>query len=332
MNDVSYAERSWVPLAVTVELNDRSLRVGGTRTPLSHLNMVAMADAFLRGQWLGGGGAERPLDGLPTGSGVVPVVRASGSVKPVKARRAREFADALGQMAVRVSGGAEAVATAAAQARGEGVPLWIARRQAPGPTGPITVTVDRRLVRADVWGADTPVVRLRGPYGMPYGTRDAASLLTVTVDERPASLAVRQSWRKSQRAVTLRTERGEWELRRYDHRGSELRRDGRLVARLTRAEPARTRDQPLLPLAGVRYESADPLDAVLAQFFAIAFALGDGTGSIRFGTRRPAPDPGEPITWEQPWFTHIGGGSDDSGGGSGGDGWGDGGGCDGGGG
>ncbi len=168
VNDVSYAERSWVPLAITVELNDRSLRVGGSRTPLSHLNMVAMADAFLRGQWLGGGGAERPLDGLPTGSGVVPVVRASGSVKPVKARRAREFADALGQLALRRSGGADAVAVAAAQARGEGVPLWIdspppgarAHRPHHRDRGP-PAGARKRL------GRGHPVVRLRGPYGMP---------------------------------------------------------------------------------------------------------------------------------------------------------------------
>ncbi|MER0240817.1 hypothetical protein AAHZ94_01990 [Streptomyces sp. HSW2009] len=328
MSDVCYAEKSWNPLASTVELTTLTLRAEGRRTALAHLNLVAMGEAFLRGQWVGGGGSERVLGDGPAGGGVVPVVRASGSVMLVKARRAREFAQALGQLAVAQSGGAEAVAALAAQAQHDGVPLWIARRQSSGPTGEmITVTVDRRLVRADVWGPGTPVIRLRGPYGMPARHRDAASMLTVTIGEQPATLSVTHSWRKSQRTVSLQSAQGHWELRRRNGRASRLLRNGQLVAELSRAQAADHRGRPLLPLADVWYESRDPLDALVAQFFAIAFALGDGTGSIRFGTRRPAPSPGEPIAWEQPWFTHIGGGSEDSGGGSdGADGWGDGGG------
>ncbi|WP_406726278.1 hypothetical protein WJ438_18760 [Streptomyces sp. GD-15H] len=57
------------------------------------------------------------------------------------------------------------MATLADRARSEGVPLWIARRFAPGPAGPVAVAVDRRLIRVDVWGPHAPVVRIRAPYG-----------------------------------------------------------------------------------------------------------------------------------------------------------------------
>ncbi len=48
------------PLARTVHLGESGLRRGGRTTPLEELNLAAVADAFLRGAWLGGGGAERP--------------------------------------------------------------------------------------------------------------------------------------------------------------------------------------------------------------------------------------------------------------------------------
>ncbi|MEU0945481.1 hypothetical protein ABZ379_22230 [Streptomyces canus] len=60
---VLYSERSWNPLARTVELNEDGLRVGGWTMPLSELDLGAMAEAFQRGCWLGGSGAERPLSG-----------------------------------------------------------------------------------------------------------------------------------------------------------------------------------------------------------------------------------------------------------------------------
>ena len=46
-------------------------------------------------------------------------------------------------------------------------------------------------------------------------------------------------------------------------------------------------DTVLLPLVPVHYESPDPLDAVMAQAFAVAFGLGDTTGMARFRLQRP---------------------------------------------
>ena len=59
MSQVLYGERSWNPLARTVELTGDQLRRGGRATPLGELNLGAMAEAFRRGSWLGGGGAHR---------------------------------------------------------------------------------------------------------------------------------------------------------------------------------------------------------------------------------------------------------------------------------
>lgn len=50
----------------------------------------------------------------------------------------------------------------------------------------------------------------------------------------------------------------------------------------------------LLPLAPVRYESADPLDAVMAQVFAVAFGIGDTTGLARFRSERRPVNGAEP--------------------------------------
>jgi hypothetical protein len=200
MQQLIYEDRTRNPFVANVELSAGQLRVGAQRMAVTELHAPAMADAYQRGGWLGAGGVERPLSEIPDGPGVVPVVRVTGAVLPVKVRRAAEFARTLGELAVWLSGGPESLATIVAQAEREGVPLWITRRQAPGPLGPITVTVDRRLVRADVWGPQAPVVRLRGPYGLIAG-RDAVTRLTVTVGESPAFVWVTDAARKSRRSV-----------------------------------------------------------------------------------------------------------------------------------
>ncbi|MGN7140313.1 hypothetical protein [Streptomyces pseudogriseolus] len=102
---VLYGERSRNPLARTVRLTEDALRRGGRTTPLEELNLAAMAEAFLRGAWLGGGGAERPLTSLPEGAGAVPVTRATGTCAPLKVRQAPAFARALGELAVGRCGG-----------------------------------------------------------------------------------------------------------------------------------------------------------------------------------------------------------------------------------
>nr|WP_258310343.1 hypothetical protein [Streptomyces sp. FT05W] len=96
MSQVLYGERSWNPLAQTVELTEERLRRGGRTIPLDELNLGAMAEAYLRGHWLGGGGAERALDRLAEGSGSVPLTRVTGTATPLKAREA--------EMAVRQRG------------------------------------------------------------------------------------------------------------------------------------------------------------------------------------------------------------------------------------
>ncbi|MFD9090574.1 hypothetical protein ACFVZ0_27910 [Streptomyces prasinus] len=69
VSQVFYGERSRNPLARTVELTGDRLRRGGRTTPLSELNLGAMAEAFHRGFWLGGGGTERPLEWGAGGGG-----------------------------------------------------------------------------------------------------------------------------------------------------------------------------------------------------------------------------------------------------------------------
>ncbi len=332
MQQLSYEDRTRNPFVANVELDAAQLRIGQRRMGVAELHAPAIADAYRRGSWLGGGGAERLLSEIPEGPGVVPVVRITGAVLPVKVRRAAEFARCLGELAVWLSGGPESLAAIVGQAEAEGVPLWITRRQAPGPLGPITVTVERRLVRADVWGPRAPTVRLRGPYGLVAG-RDAATRLTVTVGESPANLWVTQAARRSRRLVAVQAPQGRWELWRQDARSSRLLRDGREVALLIRPAPGAGRNLVVLPLADVRLAGGDPLDAVMAHFFAVCFGLGDGTGQVRFGSRRAQPHPSSPDVWSQPWFTGLGQSGCDSGPGAGGDGWGgDGGGGDGGGG
>ncbi|WP_244330228.1 hypothetical protein [Streptomyces prasinus] len=324
VSQVFYGERSRNPLARTVELTGDRLRRGGRTTPLSELNLGAMAEAFHRGFWLGGGGTERPLEWLPEGAGAVPVTRVTGTATPLKVRQASEFARALGELAVRRCGGPGQVTALAARARAEGVPLWIARRFAQGPAGPVTVTVDRRLVRVDVWGPGAPAVRIRAPRGFHPDSPEPGKGLRLTVGEVAAELVLRKRLRKSKSSVEVRLPDRSWVLSRKDAESSWLLRDERRVALLAR--PSRRPEQAtvLLPLAPVRYESPDPLDAVMAQVFAVAFGLGDTTGSARFRSKyRPGDghEPADDASWDRPWFSNLGRGRDDNEPG-GGDGWG----------
>ncbi|MDT3728105.1 hypothetical protein ROS62_25800 [Streptomyces sp. DSM 41972] len=343
MNQVLYGERSRNPLARTVELTGTGLRSGGRTTPLEELNIGAMAEAFLRGSWLGGGGSERPLDSLPQERGLVPVTRVTGTTTPLKARQAAAFAHALGELAVRRCGGPDQVAALAARAHAEGVPLWIARRYAPGPAGTVTVAVDRRSVRVDVWGPHAPAVRLRAPYGYRPDSADPAGGLSLTVGVLPARLELRKKLRKAKSKVEIHLPDRGWTLRRENAVSSSLLRDGTRIALLTRP-PRGSVPAPgtvLLPLADVHHESPDPLDAVMAHAVAVAFGLGDTTGTARFRPTREDHDTGD-VLWDRPWFSNLGrdrddnepGGGDGWGGdgGDGGDGGGDGGGGDGGGG
>lgn len=326
---VLYAESSWNPLAQTVELSGQGLRFRGRTTPLGELHFAAMADAYQRGYWLGGGGSERSLASLPDGPGIVPVTRVTGTTRPVKVRRAAEFAHRLGELSLQQCGGPGPVAALAAQAQTEGVPLWIARRYAPGPSGAIAVAVDRRLVRVDVWGPMAPVVRVRAPHGLRSSDRTPGRGLSMTVGTDTAALTLTKVWRKSRSFITAQTPQHRWELWRENSTASRLLRDGRQVALLTRP-PRRRRPVPgtvLLPLSDVRHAGHDPLDAVMAHAFAVTFGLGDTTGAHRFrtqATRRPSPD-GEPVAidveWDSSWFSNLGWGSDDNESG-GGDGWG----------
>ncbi|MFE1441392.1 hypothetical protein [Streptomyces sp. NPDC058739] len=327
MSEVLYGERSWNPLARTVELTDGGLRRGFRTTPLTELNLMAMADAYLRGHWLGGGGTERPLERLPEGPGVVPVTRATGTSRPVRVRQAAAFARELGELAVRMCGGPEQVAAQAARAGAEGVPLWIARRYAPGPAGAVAVAVDRNLVRVDVWGPQAPVVRIRAPYGFHAAAYDATKGLRVTVGDQEARLTLTKKLRKSRSSAEVRLPGQHWLLRRENAKSSWLLRDGRPVALLSRP-PRGQQVAPgtvLLPLAPVQYAGSDPLDAVMAQVFSVAFGLGDTTGAARFRAARRRSQSGEPVAvdiwWDRPWFSNLGSGSEDNESG-GGDGWG----------
>ncbi|MEU9096740.1 hypothetical protein [Streptomyces sp. NPDC048361] len=327
MSQTLYTERSWNPLARTVELTEEELRRGGHVTPLTELNLPAMAEVFRRGHWLGGGGTERPLDQLASGSGVVPVTRVTGTTTVVKVRRAAEFAQRLGEVAVRHCGGPAQLDVLAEQARAVGVPLWMARRYAPGPAGRIAVAVDRRLMRVDVWGPSAPPVRLRAPLGFLSRSADQAQGLQLTVGDVPAALVLKKKLRKSKSYAQVRLPQGVWELRRADLMSSLLLRDEQRVALIRRPprRPAPDPDTVLLPLAPVHYESPDPLDAVMAHAFAAAFGLGDTTGTARFRLQHTPTRAGEPVAtddaWDRPWFSNLGsGGEDNEAGGS--DGWG----------
>lgn len=323
MNQVLYGERSRNPLARTVELTESGLRRGGRTTPPAELNLAAMADAFLRGHWLGGGGSERPLASLPPDRGIVPVTRATGTSKPLKTRQAAAFARALGELAVRRCGGPDQVAALAARAHAEGVPLWIARRYAHAPAGPVTVAVDRRSVRVDVWGPHAPAVRLRAPQGYLLDSVDRAHGLVMTVGDVPAGLELRRGLRRSRNKVEIRLPDRQWTLRREDTVSSSLLRDGTRVAVLTRP-PRGTTPAPgtlLLPLCDVHHESPDPLDAVMAHAVAVSFGLGDATGAARFRPAHLSRGSAGDAMWDRPWFSNLGRDRDDNESG-GGDGWG----------
>ncbi|MBB1244643.1 hypothetical protein GL263_13865, partial [Streptomyces durbertensis] len=314
MGDTLYAERSWNRLTHAVQLSAEQLRAGGRRVPVTELNLPAMADAHRHGRWLGGGGLYRPLERLSEGPGVVPITRAAGSTWPVRVKHARRFADELGALAVRLSGGPDAVAAVADQAARLGVPLWIARRVAHTPAGPVTVAVDRRLVRVDVFADGLPPVRLRGPYGLRADRPDPAADLTLTVGDERAVLTVHQSWRKTRRSVSVRTSAGHWELIWRDRVWSALVHDGRPAAQLSMPTGAqRPTVHGLRPLAVVRHQSTDPMDALMAHFFGVACGLGAHVGLLRFGARREQPDQGSDDTWAGPWFTDVGIDSEDCG-------------------
>lgn len=329
MSQEIYSDTSWNPLTRDVVLTAMSLKARGRVVPLHELHLLAMADAYQRGRWLGGGGTERPLERLPESAGFVPVTRITGSCVPVRTRRAAEFARKLGELAVARSGGPRRVAEQAAHARAEGIPLWIARRSAPGPAGPIVVAVDRRSVRVDVLGPGAPAVRLRSPGGVVDQRAAAHRGLTLKVGEDRVELTAHRTWPKSRSSVVARHPVRQWELRRASRHASTLLADGQRVAQLQRPSPRVTPHTLLLPLAHVEYHGSDPLDAVLAQLFAVSFGLGDATGTVRFARPRTS---GTESIWDEPWYSHLGNGRDDNGsGGSSGDGWGaDGGGGDGG--
>lgn len=317
-----YSETSRNPFAWLVRLDSTTLRVGLRRTPLHELNFPAMADAYLRGGWLGGGGSERPLAHLDAARGVVPVIRISGSSIPVKARRAADFARALGELAVRQSGGPEQVGRLASRARAEGVPLWIARRSAHSPHGPVTVAVDRRSVRVDVWAEGAPTIRIRSPLGISLDRKNPTRNLEIMVGDEPGTLTVDTGrvWRKG--TVSIVSSHRHWELRPHGKRVSQLIRNGRPVALLKRPDPP-LGQVPVLPLADVEYGDTERVDDVVAHALAVAFGLGEATGTVRFGGGADVVlDLGDPDLWGQPWFTGVGSGSQDSGAGAGGDGWG----------
>ncbi|MER8221997.1 hypothetical protein ABTZ58_15675 [Streptomyces sp. NPDC094143] len=322
MDQALYGERSRNPFARTVGLSEDGLRRGGRRTPLDELNLAAMAETFLRDRWLGGGGTERPLGALPQGPGLVPVTRVTGTTTPLRTRHAADFAQALGELAVRRCGGPDHVAALAARAQAEGVPLWIARRHAPGPAGPVTVAVDRRSVRVDVWGPHAPAVRLRAPYGYRPDSADRSGGLVMHVGDLGARLELRKKARKSKSKVEIGLPDRVWTLRREKADSSWLLRDEQRVALLTR--PSRWPGPPpgsvLLPLAEVHHESPDPLDAVMAHAVAVSFGLGDTTGLARFRAVRRRRETEEDL-WDRPWFSNLGRDRDDNEPG-GGDGWG----------
>jgi len=152
--------------------------------------------------------------------------------------------------------------------------------------------------------------------------------LRLTVGEATAELVLRKKLRKAASAVEVRLPGAHWVLRRESATRSWLLRDGRRVALLARPphRPARAPDTVLRPLSPVRHETDDPLDAVMAQAFAVTFGIGDTTGTARFRPERYTHGGGgEPVaddvSWDRPWFSNLGNGREDNESG-GGDGWG----------
>ncbi|MEW2489854.1 hypothetical protein [Streptomyces sp. NPDC048411] len=179
----------------------------------------------------------------------------------------------------------------------------------------------------DAWGPHAPVVRIRALHGFYRDAPEPSRGLSLTVGGVTAELSLRKKLRKSKSSVEVRLPGQHWVLRRENAVSSWLLRDERRVALLTRP-PRRPVPEPgtvLLPLAPVRHESPDPLDAVMAHVFAVALGLGDTTGLARFRSERRPVNGSEPIAadegWDRPWFSNLGRSSDDNEPG-GGDGWG----------
>ncbi|MDT0341997.1 hypothetical protein [Streptomyces litchfieldiae] len=273
-----YEETSRNPFASRIRLGEHDLVVGGRRTPLAELNLTAMADAYLRGQWLGGGGTERPLAWLRQERGVVPVIRVTGAAQPLRPRNAAEFARAgrVGGAAQRRSGGrvrGRGARGARGRAAVDRAPHGARPARRGGGHGGPAAGAGGRV------GDGLPAVRLRGSHSLTVAAlRVPVPPLAVTVGGEPATLSVVRSALKSRRAVKLRTRWGDWELRRQDYRRSVLLCDGRRVALLGRPDRSELRGRVVLPLARVELASADPLDVVLAHFFAVVCGLGDGWG------------------------------------------------------
>ncbi|OEU95976.1 hypothetical protein [Streptomyces oceani] len=171
-----YHEPTGNPFDKPVRLCAEHLRIGRQRVPLGELNLPAMADAYLRGSWLGGAGSEQPLWHVEMAR-AVPVTRISGSTFLVRPLQPAVFAQELGELAVRASGGPETVAWHAQRAAEEEVPLWIARRWAHGPHGLVSVAVDRLSQRVDVWAVDTSA---------PTEPETPAAAVPVSSSESPA--------------------------------------------------------------------------------------------------------------------------------------------------
>lgn len=123
------------------------------------------------------------------------------------------------------------------------MPLWIARRHAPGPAGPagpVTVAVDRRQIRVDVWGPHAPAVRLRAPHGFLGNDSVGGTGLVLTVGDTVARLVLRKKFRKSRSTVEIGLPDRQWTLRRVNAVASRLFRGGRPVALLVRCAEHRS--------------------------------------------------------------------------------------------
>ncbi|CAM5639759.1 hypothetical protein SHIRM173S_04745 [Streptomyces hirsutus] len=137
-------------------------------------------------------------------------------------------------------------------------------------------------MRVDVWGPGAPVVRIRAPRGFHPDSPEPDKGLRLTVGDVAArELVLRKKLRKSKSSVEVRLPDRHWVLSRKNAESSWLLRDERRAALLTR--PSRWPEQGhgvLLPLAPVRYESPDPLDAVMATGLRRRLRAG---GHDRFG-------------------------------------------------
>ncbi len=173
--------------------------------------------------------------------------------------------------------------------------------------------MDRRSVRVDVWGPNAAAVRLRAPEGYLPDSDDPARGLSLTVGDFPARVELKSKFRKSKSKVEIRMADRSWTLRRENATTSALLRDGTRIALLTRP-PRGVTPAPgtvLLPLADVRHETPDPLDAVMAHAVAVSFGLGDTTGTARFRPARSHHETDD-VIWARAWYGNIGTDRDDN--------------------